>query len=70
MEAQIQKLKRGRRPIPEDQKKKKVSTILKPETYSELSGEIENGEAESHGQRIAQIVEMYYKKKNKKAKAS
>ena len=51
--------------MPDDQKKKKVSTILKPETYSELSDEIENGEAESHGQRIAQIVEMYYRNKAK-----
>ena len=66
MEEKIKKLKRGRKPIPEDQKKKKIWAILKPEIYSELSDEIESGQAESHGQRVAQIVELYYKNKDKK----
>jgi len=55
--------------MPEEQKKKKISTILRPEIYSELCNEIENGQAESHGQRVAQILEMYYENKIKQRKA-
>ena len=70
METQVKKTKRGRKPMPEDQKKKTVWSVLEPNIYARLCSEIENGKAETHGQRVAQIVEMYYRNQDKKAKAS
>ena len=54
----------------EDQKKKTVWAVLEPNIYARLCSEIEDGKAETHGQRVAQIVGLYYKNKDKKAKAS
>ena len=56
--------------MPENQKKKTVWTVLEPKIYARLCCEIENGKADTHGQRVAQIVEMYYKNLDKKTKAS
>lgn len=65
MEKQADKPRRGRKPMPDYLKKKTLSTVVEPEIFLALSEDIKIGKAESHGQRIAQILKMYYARKNK-----
>ena len=52
--------------MPEYLKKKTLSTVIEPEIFLAISEDIKIGKAETHGQRIAQILKMFYSRKNKK----
>jgi hypothetical protein len=63
MEKNNEKNKRGRKPIPENQKKKTVWAVLEPNTFTKIMKDVQNGKADTSHQMVAKIVDKYYKKK-------
>ena len=69
MRAKIKEGK-GRPAMKEKDKKQAVTCMLSPNTVTRLKIDTLNGKAQTPNQRMAQIVELYYKNKDKKAKSA
>jgi hypothetical protein len=59
-------IKRGRKPLPENQKKKSIWAVFPPEIITLLNKDVEDGKSDTINQRITQIVKKYYTRKLKK----
>jgi hypothetical protein len=64
----MEKNKRGRKPIPENQKKKAVWAVLEPITFTKIMKDVQNGKADTSHQMVTKIVDKYYKKKEEREK--
>ena len=62
------KSKPGRPSMKIEDKKKCLNCMLRPSTIEELRRDVELGKAQTPNQRIAHIIEMYYRNKKKKEK--
>jgi hypothetical protein len=63
---QVNKKKRGRKPMAPEKKRKGVTGIFSPEILAKINRDIEKEIAETQGQRIVQIVEKFYADQEKK----
>ena len=52
--------KRGRKPLPNEQKKKSIWAVFPPEIVRQLEKDVEEGESDTINQRITQIVISHY----------
>ena len=59
------KLKPGRKPMNAKDKKKSLHCMFKPYVIKRLEIDTLNGKSATPNQRVAQIVEMYYRNKDK-----
>jgi hypothetical protein len=59
------KRRRGRKALPPELRKRSISAIVSPKLFAKLSADLEKGMAESHGQRIVQILEKFYAQEEK-----
>ena len=63
-------LKPGRKPMKPADKKKNLNCMFNPFIIKRLEVDALEGKAQTPNQRVAQIVEMYYRNQDKKTKAS
>ena len=61
-----EKKKRGRKSMPTEKKKKPITGIFSPEILNKITKDIEQGLANSTGQRIVQIVEKFYREEDER----
>jgi len=64
------KVKPGRKAMKTEDKKQPITCVLSPEIIKRLKIETIEGKSQTPNQRVAQIVEIYYRNQDKKAKAS
>ena len=65
-----EKVKPGRKAMKTEDKKQPITCVLSPEIIKRLKIETIEGKSQTPNQRVAQIVEMYFKNKDKKAKSA